>query len=303
MYCSDCGKHNPKYSKFCKYCGMKFSSYVKDAEIDKEETYDKQISSLPTEMKKSNNIGKIIGAIAIIAFVGFAIYGSLDNQAIKTSNEGMTSFDSGNHKTAIEQFKQAANDAKTDDTKIATLKNLGYVYATDGQNDLALNTFKEALALTSTDTFDYFLISAEVAVLEGNPSAAQFNYDKAYQLNPEDFQVNNGLALFYLDLEDAFPEYKNYKKSLPYAQKSYEVSKLGIAKTNLAIAYYFNENYDQVISLLSTSDLSNFPYGSYLLGLSYLVKEDDINAKIHLRKAYESGIEVSQEVKNYLNTN
>ena len=44
-----------------------------------------------------------------------------------------------------------------------------------------------------------------------------------------------------------------------------------IAKQNLAIAYYFNEDFDQTISLLSTSNLTQHPYASYWLGLAYLI--------------------------------
>lgn len=301
MYCGDCGKHNLKNSKFCKYCGASFNDFSKDSESDKADLDDNKTSSIST--KKSFNIKNIITIFIVIAIIGSVIYGNLDKQAVDTNNGGVTSLDSGDSKTGIEQFKQAASEAKANDTKISTLKNLGYAYTTDGQNDLALNSFKEALALTTADTFDYYLISAEVAVLEGKPSDAQFNYDKAYQLNPEDFQVNNGLNLFYLDFDNIAPEYKDYKKALPYAQKAYEVSKLEIAKRNLAIAYYYNENYDQVISLLSSSDLSKFPYGLYILGLSYMVKKDDVNAKINLRKASEGGIELPQEINNYLNSN
>jgi tetratricopeptide (TPR) repeat protein len=301
MYCGDCGKHNLKDSKFCKHCGASFNDFSKDSESDNTNLDDQKTTSIST--KKPFNVKIIITILIVLGIIGSVIYGNLDKQAIDTNNGGVTSLDSGNSKTGIEQFKQAASEAKTNDTKISTLKNLGYAYATDNQNNLALNAFKEALVLTTTDTFDYYLISAEVAILEGKPNDAQFNYDKAYQLDPEDFQVNNGLNLFYLDLGDIAPEYKDYKKALPYAQKAYEVSKLEIAKHNLAIAYYFNENYDQVISLLSPSDLSKFPYGSYILGLSYMVKKDDINAKINLRKASDGGIELPQEVKNYLNSN
>jgi tetratricopeptide (TPR) repeat protein len=101
------------------------------------------------------------------------------------------------------------------------------------------------------------------------------------------------------------PQYENYPKALFYAKKAYEydTEKSEIAKQNLAIAYYFNENFDQTITLLSTSNLTQHPYAAYWLGLAYLRKEDHLNAQLYLQKAINGGAEVPQEIIDYLNSN
>jgi tetratricopeptide (TPR) repeat protein len=295
MYCNKCGKSNPESGRFCKHCGVKLSHFAKED--------SNQMSFSPAVIKKPFNFKWIIRIIVAIVILGFIFYGSQNDTAVKTNNEGLTSFDSGDSMTAASQFQQAAKDATDNDTKREVLINLGYVYASDGKYDLALSTFQEALALASEETFDYYLISGEIALFENKPNSALLSYNKAYQINPEDFQINNALNLFYLDVDGIAPQYSNYKKALAYAQKAYELNKSETAKQNLAMAYYYNENYNQTISLLSSSNLDQQPYAAYWLGLAYSQIDDSTNAKIYLQKAIDGGTEASQEVLDYLNSN
>ena len=300
MYCHKCGKQNNENSKFCKHCGA--SLEAADKHVAPEHTEHHAVSHKKEE-KKSSIWGKVITVIVILLIVGGGIYGSVDKEQIATNNEAFTDFDTGDSRAAIEKFRQAANEATTDEIKVAALKNLGYVYSTEGQNTEALGAFNEALPLTTQDSFDYYLISGEVALLEGNVNDALTNYNNAYRLNPEDFQINNALALFHMDLEDIAPRYVDYSKALLYAKKANELSPSEISKQNLAIAYYFNENYNETISLLSTSNHTQHPWAAYWLGLAYLGNEDDANARIYLQTAIDNGAEVPQEIHDYLSSN
>lgn len=301
MFCKNCGKELNENQKFCTSCGAKFSSTNKE---EKEIPEVKPLKSVP-QIKSSWGAGRIITILVVLGMIGIGVYNSLDEDSITKNNEGMSSFDSGDSQTAINQLQQAKQDAVSNENKINTLKNLAYVYTTEGQNEQALATFKEALNLTKTNSFDYYLISGEIALLEYKPNSAILSFNKAYELNSTDFQINNSLAIFYLDLEEMAPQYENYPKALSHAKKAYEydTEKSEIAKQNLAIAYYFNENFDQTISLLSTSNLTQHPYASYWLGLAYLSKEDHINAQLYLQKAINGGAEVPQEIIDYLNSN
>lgn len=299
MFCKNCGKEFGDGQKFCTNCGAASSS------VSHQEAKTKSVTAFSVGGAGSKiNISKIVTVFVAVAIIGWVVYINLDEDAIQKNNEGLTSFDSGDSQTAINQFQQAAEDAITNDAKIQTLKNLGYVYATEGQNAQALTAFKEALELTKKDTFDYYLISAEIALLEFKPNAALLSFNKAYELNPVDFQVNNSLALFYLDLEEIAPQYVDYPKALSLAKKAYEydVEKSEISKQNLAIAHLLNENFDQAISLLSTTNLNQHPHGAYWLGLAYLGKEDHTNAKFYLQKALNAGVEMPQEILDYLNS-
>ncbi len=298
MFCKNCGNNIKDNQKFCTSCGIPFSSI---SNIPKTVT-----PSIISHKKSFLSAGKIITIFVVLIMIGVGIYNSLDKESVTKNNDAMTSFNSGDTKGAINQFQQATQNAVTNDTKMDTLINLGYVYSTELQYEKAQQSFKEALGYAKVGSFKYFLISGEIALLSGNPNSAQINYNKAYELNSNDFQINNALAVFYLDLEEVATDYVDYPRALQYAKKAYELSEINfknIAKQNLAIAYYFNENYDQTISLLSQYDFNKFPYAALWLGLAYVNKEDHINAKIYLQKAVNGGAEVPQEINDYLNSN
>lgn len=300
MYCHKCGKQNAEDNKFCKHCGAHLDEHDKE---DKQEKMEKHTShTSEKEQKKSSGWGKIITVVIILAFVGFGAYGSVDKEPIATNNEALTDYDTGDSKNAIEKFRQAANDATTDEVKIAALKNLGYAYSSEGQLTQSLNAFNEALPLATQDTFDYYLISGEIALLERDANKALTNYNNAYKLNPEDYQINNALALFHIDLDGVAPRYVDYNKALLYAKKANELSPSETSKQNLAIAYYFNDDYTETISILSTSNFTQHPYAAYWIGLAYVASGDDANAKIYLQTAIDNGAEVTQEIYDYLNS-
>lgn len=297
MYCKHCGKQMTDGIKFCTNCGDNLSDTEKKHNQNKNKT-----SFIPKFFKRFNQ-GQIIWGIIILVFIGYSIYSNIDQTAIDTNNNGIESMNSGNNQQAITQFQTAVNGATTNDTKINTLKNLGFVYESESRNDEALTTFQEALKLVNQKTFDYYLISAEIALLQKKPDLAYFNYNKALGLQPNDYQINNQLNIFYLNLDGNSVDYENYPKALTFAQKAYNIDSSVISKENLAIANYYNNNYDQSISLFSQIDLTQHPYLYLWLGYSYVAKKDITNSKYYFRKAVSSGIEIPQEVTDYLNSN
>lgn len=296
MFCEKCGTKVKEDAVFCQNCG---TSFLNNQHI--------QAPIIPTENRSSWTMGRIVKGVLIAAVVVVGIIlkitTSINNEAVSKNNSALTSYSSGSSEQAISQFQQASNDAIDNDTKRGTLINLAYVYASDSKNDLALKTFREALTLASGESFDYYLISGEIGLLENKPAIALSNYNKAYQIKSNDFQINNALNLFYLDLEDNAKAYANYSKALGYAQKAYEVSDetiKDIAKENLAIAYLLNKKYDQALSLLLSIDSTKKPYNNYWIGLTYLGKEDVTNAKIYFQKAKNAGITIEPEISKYL---
>ena len=140
-------------------------------------------------------------------------------------------------------------------------------------------------------------------MLEIKPNAAYISYNKAYELRPNHFQINNSLSLFYLDLDEIAPYYVDYPKALKHAQKAYDVVTTdvkNIAKQNLAIAHLFNENYSQTIFLLSSFDFNKEPYLTYWIGSAYAAQEDEVNARFYWQKAADAGIEMEPEIYDFL---
>lgn len=305
MFCNKCGTRIDEDASFCNSCGATVANIKKTNEIEHSIP---PVIFAPAEENKAWKVGRIIKTILIIVAIAigifFKFFNFLENEAVNTNNNALTAYDSGNSEQAISQFKQASDDALSNDNKINSLKNLAYVYATESKNDLALKTFQEALALTSKNTFDYYLISGEIALLNKDSGSAKVAYEKAYEVKPNEFQINNALTLFYLDLEEVAPKYADYKKALMYAQKANEVSDEGIkniTKENLAIAYFYNKKYDQALTLFLSLDSSKKPYINYWIGLTYLAKEDGTNARNYLLRAKNAGVEIEPEINKYLN--
>lgn len=292
MFCKNCGNESSVDKKFCTKCGTAFSSLSQN-----------HASSKPFSLSKKFNREKIIPALVIVILIVWGAYSSLDDSSIKTNNNALSSYNSGNSEQAITQFQQASKDAVTNDTKINTLKNLAYVYATDGKNEEALNNFQQALKLAGQNSFDHYLISAEIALLEGKPNSAYLGFAKALEIQPNDFQVNNSLAIFYMNLDGSSADYENYPKALSHALKANNLNGSEITRENLGVAYFWNKNYDESISILSQTNITQHPFVGFWLGYDYAAKDDVAKAKYYFRQAINAGGTPPQEVTDYLNNN
>lgn len=218
------------------------------------------------------------------------------------SDDAWESVESGDIQTAISQLEHAAKYAPDDRLKIGILKNLGNAYISDHQNDKALATLKDALTLVKEGGFDHHLLSGEIALLQQDHAAALASFNLAYELNATDLQLNSSLARFYLDMKDVVPQYVDYKKALFYALRAYEydVFESFSTKENLIIAHFFNANYDEAISLISTINLDQHPHMAFWLGRIYLSKGDHDNAQIYFQQARDTWIEMPQVIIDYL---
>lgn len=305
MYCKKCGTKSSGTQKFCTSCGNELSNSTAE-----NATTPRPVRKMPKEKWTTARIIKtviavvFVGGLILLKF-GLGAINSIDSTAVNKNNAAQQSYQSGGDPSqAINQLKQASSEAVTESTKMTTKVNLAYVYSSEGKDDLALATFKEALPLASVDSLDYYLISGEIALLEGKPNAALIAYNKAYAKDPNNFQINNALNLFYLDIADERPQYSDVSKALGYAIKANQIQPSDLTKENLAIAYHLNENYKQSISLLSSiSNISGQPYLAYWLGLSYAGDNQPVNAKYYLRIAINGGVNVPQNVRDYINNN
>jgi len=304
MFCKKCGTKIDGIKKFCTNCG---NVILNEKDKEKETiAHVKTInhSPLPKEPWTTKRALKVLGIVAVVGIIIFyKIQNAADTTAIDKNNTALNSLDSGNHTQAIAQLQDASSNAATNDTKINTLKNLAYAYESDGKNDEALSSFQEALKLVDQNSFDHYLISAEIALLQKNSNSAYVNFKKALGIKPDDYQVNNSLALFYMNLDGYSAEYEDYSKALTCALKASSLSDSVVAKINLGVAYFYNKNYDQSIAVLSLVNITQHPDVGFYLGYDYVIKGDTSNAKSYFQQAINAGGVAPQEVTNYLNSN
>tara|TARA_B100000508_G_scaffold120886_1_gene102231 strand:+ start:403 stop:1320 length:918 start_codon:yes stop_codon:yes gene_type:complete len=303
MFCTNCGNKIESGQNFCTSCGSPASSAKKEIQRDVQrqanQTTEKQWTT--GRIIKYAVVTVIVVGLLIIK-LGISAYNSVEGEAIDTNNRGIAAMDSGNTDEAVRNFSDAAESATTNSNKLNSLKNLGYTYASNGDVAEAIQAFSEALKLTDSGSFEFYLVNGEIQYLQGNPQAALNNYNRAYDIKPNNFQINNALNLFYLDLEDIYPEYYDASSALVYAKKAYETSEYdvkGIAAQNLALAYYFSEDYNSAITYLEKSN-QNDPYTHYWLGLAYISLGDEATGRTYLQNSVDMGAEVPPEITEYL---
>jgi len=294
MNCPNCHKEVSPDQKFCTNCGY---SLIGDSTEPKK---TKTAQPVNTGSRKTNGSNLIARIVIFLIIIGLGSYWAIDNAAIDKNNNAITQLQSGNTSAAIEQLKEASSEVTQDDNKVNTLKNLAYAYDTDGNYTEALSTFKQALPYAKTGSADAYLIQGEIDYYEANYGSAEKNYLAAERLSSDDFQIENELAIFYLDLESKAPTYQNYPKALSHAQKAYALSKTETTQSNLGISYFFNDDYDKAISTLSTIDSKNHPYINVWLGMTYLGKQDAEDAKIYFQKALDAGIDLPDEIDTFM---
>jgi len=302
MFCKKCGNKIIENAKFCSKCG-------EVAEVHKSK--EKEDYHYPKPPKKplwrrAIKFLAILGVIGLIFIIrlGLGYVNSPDYETVTTNDTALESFEAGNPDDALSGFEEALSTATELENKLQITKNIGYVLSSEGRTDEALVKFKEALSFVGSNSFEKKLVSAEIALLEGNYLLAEKEYLSAHNLKPNDFQVNNALNLFYLDLEALAPEFENYPKALTYALTADRTAHPEVRNSssqNLALAYYFNDNYQKSIELFSKQDLSD-PYMSYWLGLSYAASGNDILGLKYLKNADALGVELPQEIIDYINS-
>lgn len=303
MYCKHCGKEVPNTSKFCTSCGKKIeipTETVKGEPQNQDTPIIKTKIKSESETKFKNVIGTIVG---IGIFLAIVWYGSGDDTSISQNNKALESFDSGNTQEAILQIEEAELSAVSNANKINSLINAGYIYLSDEQSTQALTKFREAQNLSKNGSYEYYLVSGEIALLEKKPSVAIYNFEKAYEIDPNNYQAANSLGLLYLGIEDITESYTDYEKALLYLKKAHQYSDLDLSKENLGMAYFFNEDYDTSLSYFFDTDYENDGLMNFWIGLNYLLKEDDLNAKYYFRQAQALGYPLSAEYIQYINSN
>ena len=287
MTCTNCGKALNKQKKGCLNCGKNVAS---------------QFSPENNQVSVKNRFSKIIKYIFIGLFIFGTVSSVVDQPTIDNNNEGLNSLNSGDFDSAIISLEKAIDTAFSKENKRDTRLNLAYAYLNNLMPEKALSAFNDSLEYADKDSFKYYLISAEIALLEYDAELTLQNLNKAYEIQPDDFQVNNALNLFYLDLADVFPEFYDPLKALKHAKKAniaVDDSIKNIAVHNLAIAHYFNEEYDDAI-LMFLEDTTDSPYLYNWLGLAYFGAGEFENSKFYFEKALAAGVPINTEIYNQL---
>ncbi|MBI1907869.1 tetratricopeptide repeat protein [Candidatus Uhrbacteria bacterium] len=297
MQCSTCGKEVADGKKYCADCQKTFGVSNTPEAAGSAAASPAQHA---TGSAASKVVGGIISAVVLLAFIAFGVYNSLDDKAYETNEDALDAYEEGDTTSAVAGFRQAADEAYTDEAKISALVNLAYAYLAEGDDVEARAAFEEALDIAEPDSLEYHLVSGELTELDDDAAGALAHYTAAYDINPNDAQVNSTLALFYMDMGDEWPDLVDYPKAYAHAKAAYEVDPSNTAVENLAFAAYFVGENEESIAMFLATDLPNEPYNNVWLGYAYWNIGDDVNAEYYFRQGIALGADVPEEVAEFL---
>jgi tetratricopeptide (TPR) repeat protein len=305
MKCIKCGHDIPAGNDRCNACGesvTRIQTAVNKAVTQHQENAGSAKDATPTTAKAAKKNGWIGSIIFFVIVAAGAIFNYSNDKAQEQNQAALQNLESGsNYQAAIDQFETAAATATDDAAKVEILKNAAYAYMMNGQVDLSKAKFKEALALVKNDDFNFNLISGEIALLDSQAQTALDFYNKAYQKNPTDFQINSTLGVFYLGVDELSAPFTDFDKALTYNLAAYNDNPTSeTMMENLAWNYFYKEDYSSAIPLLLKTTLANKAPNNYLLGLCYYATNDDVNAKIYLQAAADKGYQLEPELTKFL---
>jgi tetratricopeptide (TPR) repeat protein len=280
-------------NKYCNKCGTV---------IPPEATTCTQCGTTPEQ----NNANKKITAIAIGVLVFIFLAGLVSYltyfRSEQINNDVVSEVIAGGDLTeAADSLEDSLNKTTDVSLKIKILINQGYVYTSAGEIDQAIESFSKANALSEPDSLNDYITKANVADLSNDFVAAEEYYLKAVKLAPEDYQANTSMGVFYLGLIPGTEEYEDYTLALSYNLKAYDIQADNITTENIALNYFFLEDYDTAIEYYLATNLAVVPDDNFMLGLSYLMIEDTVSAKKYIRTAYDMGYELSEEYLEFIN--
>lgn len=279
-YCNKCGLVIQPESTVCPQCGTPILKH----------NAKKQVLSIA--------IGILVFILVSGLFSYFTYFRSeqINNDAVREMSSG------GNPAKTAALLEDSVNKTTDDTLKITILINQGYAYVAAGDTEKAIESFNKAGELAAPDSLDDYIIKANLAELNNDFVAAEDFYLKAVEIAPEDYQANTSIGVFYLGILPGNEDFYDFEKALNYNLKAYKIQADNITTENLAVNYFFLEDYDTAIEYYLKTNLTAVPDDNFMLGVSYLMIGDDINAKKYIRTAYDMGYELDEEYLDFINS-
>lgn len=193
----------------------------------------------------------------------------------------------GNYEEAEKLFISALSKTEKDDVvdKINILNNLGLMHENMQDYETALKYYNESQSYSDSGSAGYNSIAGKILVLQDNSPKAIEYFNKALEIDVNDFDSNNILGLIYLG--DLGEKYLDYPKVLIHNEKAYSLNSSPTMMQNLALNYYFVSSYDDALPLLleicKTQPANSI--AKYFAGLIYYINQDQPKAKKYITEA------------------
>jgi tetratricopeptide (TPR) repeat protein len=291
--CMQCGKKTDDHQPVCPNCGNPFSEKkVQNIKESGDKTKETDVINKP--LKKKQNIVRIL---FFIIFIGWGIYQGIQGEITEKANDAaVDAHDAGNSQVAIQQLEEHIDGVMSPEKKAIMLTNLAYAYGAEGRIADAIKTFKEAYTMVEEDSADAYLMLGKIALLELKYNEAFELYRQGYEVYPNDQRLNTALVLMYLDLDEQAPEYVDYKQALVHAKAARAADEWDTRTTrvNLSMAYFFNEEYDNVIQLFEDVSIDDDNDALFILALSHANLDHAEEAEKYIQLYVDNGGEIPE---------
>lgn len=303
MNCENCKNTLIEGQNICSFCGNEKGD-IKLKIKKKKSQRNKIILIIASFMILAlSRISYSFSVMDIVRLVNPRLHSLVSKGLNLDTDPAIEAFDSGDYDLAKIEMQKQLDLADTDVEKLNILKNQAYLYSSNLENEIAIETFKKALFYAQSNLFEKTLIQAEIDNLEYNFGRAEKLYLEAYALDKNNFQITNALSMFYLDLDDSHPALFDPIKGLEFAllaNKQSDPAFRNSADQNLAIAYFYNDEFDHSIEIMQRQSQDD-PYVLFWLGLAYLGKEDDTTAITFFERADSySEFDLPEEIEGYI---
>jgi len=204
-------------------------------------------------------------------------------------NKGIIHYENGEYELAISLFKQAV---EKNSSNPQFYYNLSLAYVKTEEYDLAIDNFKTTISLNPKDADALQNLGIAYYKKSQFEEAIQ-SYKKAVEIKPADYEIYDNMGISYFSMN-------MYKDSIECFKKALDLDKNNPSlASNLAYAYYTDEQYDlakenflYVISLDDTDEEAYFNLGNVYLKLKDLtLAEENYKQTLSLNPEHEEAIE------------
>ncbi len=225
----------------------------------------------------------ILRASIAEAFYSLTVPIDYNNQGIEYINEGKLDKAEESFQNTIQSI-----DSKNNKEKVTAYINLATTYQNKGDIESAKDNYKEALVYLTKEDAQYYGIHGIISLFDSNLDEAIEFFDKAIQIDAQNYTANNYLGLIYLG--NFNPQYANPKKALNYNIIIYKKdTNDSIATQNLALNLFQLQQFTESLPLFEDlyTSMPNNALVQYYLGLNYYYLKDFEQATPLLKSAVE----------------
>ncbi|UCD55949.1 MAG: tetratricopeptide repeat protein [Candidatus Hydrogenedentota bacterium] len=207
--------------------------------------------------------------------------------AVEYNRQALTLMYEGKFAEAEELYNLAIKDLNPDERENAgaVYANLALMHRFAGDTDKAIENYEKSRSFCEPDSAGYHSTTGRINILRGDIGAAIGDFERALEIDPDDFDAHNSLGLIFLGEFDE--DRTDYKRALIHNERTYAFDGDTTAAQNLAINYFALGRYSEAQPLFESVDeaFAQNAIAKYYLGLVHYYGGNVAEAKAYLQAA------------------